>query len=413
MSAFPGHAPGDRDYRRLVIGLFFAGVATFAQLYSPQAVLPLIAVEFAVSPSVAALAVSVSTLGLALAVLPWSMAADRWGRVPAMAVGITVATAIGILATFAPTIELFLLARFLEGVGLGAMPAIALTYLTEEVSVAHTVRVAGSYIAGTSVGGLVGRIVAGPVADLDMWRTGVLAVAVLCAISAVAFLRLTPRSRGFVPGGGAPGGGAPGFRALRRGLAVNLRSGPQWALYAQAFLLMGGFVAIYNYLGFRLIAEPFALPPGQVSLLFVAYLAGTVASPRAGALAARIGRLRVLVASTAVMALGVVATAGGSVVVVLLGLVVFTAGFFAAHAIASGWAPVLANSHARAQASSLYYLAYYGGSSLLGWALGYVLSAFAWPGVVAVVVGMCALAAAWALIALRGSETPVTPRSPR
>ncbi|MEV8272273.1 MFS transporter [Microbacterium sp. NPDC077184] len=408
MSAFLGHAPGDRDYRRLVIGLFFAGVATFAQLYSPQAVLPLIAAEFAVSPSVAALAVSVSTLGLALAVLPWSMAADRWGRVPAMAVGISVATAIGILATFAPTVELFLLARFLEGVGLGAMPAIALTYLTEEVSVAHTVRVAGSYIAGTSVGGLVGRIVAGPVADLDMWRTGVLAVALLCALSAVAFLRLAPPSRGFAPGGGVAGGGAPGIRGLRRGLAVNLRSGPQWALYAQAFLLMGGFVAIYNYLGFRLIAEPFALPPAQGSLLFVAYLAGTVASPRAGALAARIGRLRVLVGSTVVMAAGVVLTAGRSVVLVLIGLVVLTAGFFAAHAIASGWAPVISQPDARAQASSLYYLAYYGGSSLLGWALGYVLSAFAWSGVVAVVVGMCALAIAWATLALRGRESRVT-----
>ena len=37
---FSGHAPGSREYRRLIVGLFFAGIATFAQLYSAQAVLP-------------------------------------------------------------------------------------------------------------------------------------------------------------------------------------------------------------------------------------------------------------------------------------------------------------------------------------------------------------------------------------
>ena len=38
-----GHVRGSTDYRRLLGALFCAGVATFAQLYSPQAVLPLIA----------------------------------------------------------------------------------------------------------------------------------------------------------------------------------------------------------------------------------------------------------------------------------------------------------------------------------------------------------------------------------
>lgn len=70
MEHFSGHVPGERAYRRLVIGLFFAGVATFAQLYSPQAVLPLIAVAFEVAPATAALSVSLCTLGLALAVIP-------------------------------------------------------------------------------------------------------------------------------------------------------------------------------------------------------------------------------------------------------------------------------------------------------------------------------------------------------
>src|SRR5690606_34088340 len=158
----------------LIAGLFFAGVATFAQLYSPQAVLPLIASEFDVEPATAALAVSAPTLGLAATVIPWSAVADRVGRVPAMAVGIVAATAFGLLAPFSSDLEILLTLRLLEGVGLGAVPAIALAYLSEEVDAAHTAAAAGSYIAGTTIGGLSGRLMAGPIGDIADWRIGVL-----------------------------------------------------------------------------------------------------------------------------------------------------------------------------------------------------------------------------------------------
>ncbi len=59
-----------------------------------------------------------------------------------------------------------------------------------------------------------------------------------------------------------------------------------------AFLLMGGFVACYNYLTFRLEAAPLGLSTTVTSLLFLAYLAGTVSSPLAGRLSDRFGRRR-------------------------------------------------------------------------------------------------------------------------
>ncbi|MFE5408658.1 MFS transporter [Microbacterium sp. NPDC056569] len=403
-SVFTGHLPGDRAYRRLIAGLFFAGVATFAQLYSPQAVLPLIAAEFAVPPATAALTVSVTTLALAVTVIPWSAVADRMGRVPAMTAGIIAATVFGLLAPFSPDLGTLLALRLLEGVGLGAVPAIALAYLSEEVDAAHTAAAAGSYIAGTTIGGLAGRIVAGPVGDFAGWEIGVLAVAVVCAVSAVAFLMLVPKARGFVPRRHRLEPGPP----LLHRLAVNLRSRRQLALYAQGLLLMGGFVALYNYLGFALAEPPYSMPHWAVSLLFLAYLAGTVASPVAGTLASRFGRLPVLLISSAVMAAGAALTLVPSIPVVLAGLLVFTAGFFAAHAVASGWAPVASTPDARAQASSLYYLGYYGGSSLFGWALGFVFVAAGWDGVALAVLALIAVAALLAAAWLR----PPSARTP-
>lgn len=393
MGEFTGHLPGSTAYRRILIALFCAGIATFAQLYSTQAVLPFIADGYGVTPATAALSVSVATGGLAIAVIAWSSVADRIGRVPAMGIGVIAATLLGLGAPFAPTLAIFLASRLLEGVALGAVPAIALAYLAEEIDGRHTASAAGSYIAGTTVGGLLGRLVAGPFGDWGQWRWGVFAVAVLCLISAALFIALIPRARGFTPGRDRPHTGLPLWTKLAR----NLRDRRQLALYAQGFLLMGGFVAIYNYLGFRLLAPPFLLPLWAVSLLFLAYLAGTVASPRAGRLASEHGRRVVLLGSVAIMAAGLALTLIDALWAVMVGLLVLTAGFFAAHSVASGWAPVIADPAARSQAASLYYLGYYAGSSLFGWALGFAYTSAAWPGLVIGVLAMTALAALLAL----------------
>lgn len=398
---FSGHAPGSREYRRLIIGLFFAGIATFAQLYSAQAVLPQISTDLSVSPATAALSVSAATLGLALAVIPWSLIADRVGRVPAMATGVLTATVFGLAAPLSGEITVLLALRFAEGVALGAVPAVALAYLSEEVAGRYAATAAGSYIAGTTVGGLLGRVVSGIVGEVGGWQSGILSVAVICAAAAALFLWLTPRSRGFVPGSARTDRG-PGIVDRLR---APLQSAVQWALYAQGFLLMGAFVAVYNYLGFHLSAEPFGLPPWLVTLLFLAYLAGTVSSPWAGAMASRIGRFPVLLTSICVMAAGAGLMFVPAAIVVLIGLLLFTAGFFGAHAVASGWTPVAAGPASRAQASSLYYFAYYAGSSLFGWLLGLVFGSASWSWFIAVVIAMCASAAVAAWAALRKSPT--------
>jgi YNFM family putative membrane transporter len=391
-SEWPGHARGSAAYGRLLAALFCAGVATFAQLYSPQAVLPLIAADLGIGAASAALMVSASTVGLAIGVIPWSTLADRIGRVKAISISVTGATTVGLLVPFAPTFQLLLAGRFLEGLIVGGVPAIAVAYLTEEIDPVHAARATGTFVAGTTIGGLTGRLVASPVAEIAGWRIGVFTVAVVCGIAALSFVKLAPQPRGFVPSNRS--GTNPEGSLVQR-LFANLRCRRQLTLFAQAFLLMGGFVALYNYLGFRLSGAPFYLPPFAVSLVFLAYLAGTWASSRAGAEASRFGRKAVLVASVAVMIGGVAITLSNNVIAVLAGLVIATAGFFGAHSIAAGWtgrsAPV-----GKAQASSLYNLFYYGGSSVIGWFGGLAFDGYGWTAVAATIIVLAVIAAATA-----------------
>jgi predicted MFS family arabinose efflux permease len=391
-----GHRRGSTEYRCLLAALFCAGIATFAQVYSPQGVLPQISADLGVGAASAALMVSACTIGLAVGVIPWSMIADRIGRVKAMSISVITSSVLGLLTPFAPSLQLLLAGRLLEGLVLAGVPAIAIAYLTEEIAPEHAARAAGTFVSGTSIGGLLGRVVAGPITDIATWRVGVLTVAVLCAAAAVGFVKLAPQSRGFAPSSrlsANPEGG------LTHRLRENLRSPRQLTLFAQGFLLMGGFVAIYNYLAFRLTAAPYHLPMTVVSLIFFAYLAGTCASTVAGALATRFGRRAVLLTSIAIMITGVLITLCANLFLVLAGLVVATVGFFGAHAIATGWAGRAAVV-GKAQASSLYNLFYYAGSSVIGWFGGIALEHAGWPGValtVLILAGVAAAAAAFVL----------------
>ncbi len=393
-----GHPKGSRAYGRILAGLSCAGVATFAQLYSTQAVLPLLAADLRVTAAEAALTISLATVGLAATVIPWSFLADRIGRVKAMMWGITAATVLGLLVPLSASFGMLLVLRLLEGMALGGIPAIAIAYLNEEVSKAHAALAAGSYVAGTTLGGLSGRLVAGPVGELWGWRSAALAVSVLATIAAVAFLVLVPRARGFVPARAA------GLRSAVRTLGGHLRNIRLLALYAQAFLMMGGFVAVYNYLGFRLSGAPFGLPATVISLIFLAYLSGTFSSRWAAGMTSKYGRRNVLLGGLGLAVGGLALTLTPSLVLILCGLVVFTGGFFAAHSIGSGWTGAIAST-GRAQAASLYNLAYYLGSSLLGWAGGLVFQAWGWNALAGAVIALACLTAATVAVVHSRAET--------
>lgn len=387
-----GHLPGSQAYRRLLIALFFIGVATFAQLYSPQGLLPIIAVEQDITADQAALMVSAATLGLALGVIPWSYIGDAAGRKPAMVWAISLACLFAVLTTVAPSFTLALAARFFEGFMLGGVPALAVAYLNEEVSSKVAAVAAGTYVSGTTLGGLAGRIIAAPLGEQFGWKLGMLVVTALAVICVLVFLRMAPAAQRFTPR-------RTGVSEALGALFGNLRSGALWVIYLQGFLTMGGFVAMYNYLGFHLAGPPFLLPIWLTSLVFLAYLAGTLSSPRAGRLASRWGRKKVLLAGNLITMVGTALTLVSEMWVIIVGMVVLTGGFFAAHAVASGWAGARAVA-GRSQSASLYNLGYYAGSSVFGFLGGTFLHMAGWPGTVVMVLVLSALATALAALVL-------------
>jgi YNFM family putative membrane transporter len=294
-----------------------------------------------------------------------------------MTMSLIVATALGLLVPLAPSFAVLLVLRLLQGVAMAGLPALAMAHLSDEVHPGAVGRAMGLYIAGNTVGGLSGRLLASAVADLAGWRWGMAAVAFLAVLCTVAFRLLLPASRAAPPQPARA-------RVLAQRLAQHLRDPGIRSLCLISFLLMSAFVTVYNYLGYRLLAPPFGLSQTIVGLVFLAYLAGTSSSPIAGALGDRFGR-KVVLWTSVLLGIGAAAlTLPDALPLVLAGLVGLTVAFFAAHSVASTWVSRRA-LRGRAQASALYLLAYYAGSSVGGSLGGVAFGLGGWPAVVAYV----------------------------
>lgn len=366
---------GDEGFTRVAVAMFAAGAAIFALLYSVQAVLPQLSAAFHVTPAGAGLAMSAPAAALAFAIIPASALSERWGRARVLITSVGLAALLGVLLPLSPTYAALLGLRTLQGFAMAGMPAVAMAYLADEIHPSALAGAVGTFVAGNGLGGLAGRMLAGGVGG---WRLGLAAVSALSVGCAIAFAVLLPAQRNpSVRTGGA----------LRR----HLGNPALRRLYVAGFVLMGGFVTIYNYLSYRLLHPPFSLAPRLVGLIFLAYLAGTAASAWAGRLADRHGARVVLRGAVLLAALAAAVTLPDSLPAVLAGLVLVTAGFFAAHAVASGWVGRLAET-ARGQAAGMYLFAYYAGSSLGGWVGGLVFERAGWTATVGYVVAMFAAA---------------------
>lgn len=368
---------GTRAFHKANWALFLAGFITFANLYVTQPLLPTFSEAFHVSPAVASLSLSVTTFALAVSLIIVSSLSEAWGRKSLMTISIFAASVLTLALAFSPNFETILVLRVVQGIVFAGLPAIAMAYLGEEMEPASLGVAMGLYISGNSVGGLSGRVIIGTLTDHYNWHTGMMVLGGISLLVSLLFVWMLPSSKHF--------SARPlQLKALTKTLLQHLRDPSMLCLYGMGFLLMGSFVTLYNYIGFKLMAPPYNLSATIVGWIFVIYLVGTFSSAWFGSLADRYGRQRMLLLAIAIMLAGAIVTLNGLLTLKIIGITVFTFGFFAAHSIASGWVSKRA-SHDKAQASSLYLFFYYVGSSVGGTVGGVFWMKYGWMGVIVMI----------------------------
>jgi len=386
---------GTPMFMRTVLALFSGGFATFALLYCVQPMMPALSHEFSINAAQSSLILSVATGMLAIGLLITGPISDTFGRKPVMVAALFCAALCTIASGLMPTWEGILLMRALVGLSLSGLAAVAMTYLSEEIHPQHIGLAMGLYIGGNAIGGMSGRLIIGVLIDFVSWHTAMLIIGALALIAATVFWKILPESRNFRASTLHP-------RSLVDGFTMHFKdAGLPW-LFLEAFVLMGAFVTMFNYIGYRLLADPYDLSQAVVGLLSLVYLSGIYSSAKIGSLADRLGRRRVLWGTIVLMLGGIALTLFTPLWLVVPGMLIFTFGFFGAHSVASSWIGRRALK-AKGQASSLYLFSYYVGSSIAGTAGGFFWHYAGWNGIGGFIVALLIVAL---LVALKLAKLP-------
>jgi YNFM family putative membrane transporter len=365
---------GSTIYWRGISALFFGSFVTFALLYSTQPLIPVFSEVFKLAPSYASLSVSLTTGFLAPFMLLMSWYSDARGRKAVMAIALLSSAVLAIAIAFSNNFSVLLILRALQGIMLAGYPAIAMVYVNEEFDPSISGLVMGIYISGNSVGGLIGRIIVSTLTDFFSWHIALASLGVIGLLVSIWFWINLPESYHFSPK-------KRELKELIPAFTKKLQNTELVMLNVIAFLIMGGFVTLYNYIGYSLMASPYNLSQTVVGCIFVVYLIGTFSSTYMGKLADNYGSSRVLCLSIGIMLLGCLITIHGNLYIKIIGVATLTFGFFGGHSVASNWVGKCALFD-KAQASSLYLLFYYLGASMIGTMGGQFLSWYGWGGVV-------------------------------
>ena len=378
----------------LLIAVALIGVFAFLQVYSVQAILPVLVQDLQASEVQAGLAVGATVLGVAVMSPFMGMLSDALGR-KRFIVGslLFLALPTALLAT-AHSIEQVMAYRFLQGITIPGITVVLIAYIGEEFDGRVMTRLMSLYVAGTVLGGFLGRFMLGHLSEWLGWRHAFYVMGSLSLMSAWFVWQQLPVSQNFVA--------KPHFAEAWRTLSRHVRNPHVITACLLGACVLYSLVGCFTYINLYLAAPPYALNSGSLANLFAVYLIGMVITPLSARLIMRWGSRRTIIMAVGVSMLGVVGTLTAPLWLIVGALALMSSGVFIAQAATISY--IAANvTEGRSLASGLYYMAYYGGGTLGAWLCGMAYAHAAWQGVVWMLLVIQGLAG---FIVLKGMAKP-------
>ena len=374
--------------------VWLIGFFAFLNVYSMQAVLPMVMHDFRASPVQAGMTVGATVLAIALVSPFMGLLSDRLGRKNIVSTALLAMTLPTGLIALAQSLSHLLVLRFLQGLAVPGITVVFIAYIAEELDATGLARTMSTFVGGTVMGGFSGRFLSGHLSDWLGWRGAFLVLALLNLAGAVLVIWRLPPSRHFVPN--------PNTRHAMRTLAQHLRNGRLLAACALGFCVLFSLVGAFTYVNVYLSQAPFRLSPAGLANVFGVYLLGVAVTPLAGRAVVRLGMTRALLGALALSAGGLLVTLLPSLSAVILGLAICSTGVFICQFVTISFISSSV-SEGRSLANGLYYMTYYAGGAVGAWGAGIAYEAWGWGGAVATIFMVQWLAASVAWFGVRRS----------
>ncbi|WP_348787061.1 multidrug effflux MFS transporter [Leifsonia sp. NPDC080035] len=272
----------------LVLGLLEAFGPLSMDLYLPQ--LPQLASSLGTSDALAQATMSVCMVGLGVGQLVAGPLSDRFGRRRPLLVGVSLFTLFSLACVLAPTIQVLLVARLLQGLAGSAGLVITMAVARDMYSGADLSRMLSLLALVSASAPIVAPVAGGALALVLDWR-GIFAM--LTGIGAALFVLAFTGLRETLP---LPDRHRGGMRTI----GVHLRSLARDPLFVLVLLAAAaGGAAFFAYLSMSsfVLQDQFGLSPQAFSLFFaVNALANLLGAQLSRVLVRRLGPARMYLA---------------------------------------------------------------------------------------------------------------------
>ncbi|QSX32566.1 MFS transporter [Shewanella avicenniae] len=367
---------------RLVWALCIASLVIYINLYMMQGMLPLIAEHFQVTSARSTLVLSVTSFTLALSLLVYAVVSDRVGRHRPIVVSLWALALSNLLLVFIDDFQTLLFVRFLQGGLLASLPAIAMAYFKEQLKPQIMLTAAAVYITANSFGGIVGRLLGGAMSQLFDWQSAMLVCLLFSIVGVGVTHYLLSRTRDAVKREHIRQSWSErlNFKKDIAGFMHHLRDSQMRLAYLIGGITFMMMVNQYSFIQLHLM-DAFNWSRFQVTLIFLCYSSGTIASYFTARWISQHGQLPLYRISLAMMLVGSLVTLFDTEVAICIGFLLSSCGFFVTHSCCNSFVALRATTH-RAKATSLYLCCYYLGAAAGGPYLMLFWQHSGWAGVI-------------------------------
>ncbi|WP_299329795.1 MFS transporter [uncultured Psychrobacter sp.] len=337
------------------------GMFAFLQVYSVQAILPVLITDFSATEVQAGMVVGATVLAIAIMSPFLGMLSDAVGR-KVFIVGALLFLAIPTaLIAQSPSIGWMGGWRFLQGLSVPGITVVTIAYIGEEFEGRAVTELMSFYVSGSVLGGFMGRFLLGHLHELIGWRAGYYVMAAMTLLGALWVTKMLPASRQFVAN--------PNFRSAIQTLGSHLVN-----RYVVTACLLGAcvlfsLVGCFTFINLYLADTPYNLGTGALANIFAVYLIGVIITPLSTILLRRFGSARTIIVAVIVSMLGVLLTLATPLWLIVIGLGVMSSGVFVTQSATISYIAVNVKQ-GRSLASGLYYLFYYAGGTVGAWLCG-------------------------------------------
>ena len=374
-----------------------AAFVSVASMRVADPLLPQVAQEFGVSAGDASVIATAFALAYGLCQLIWGALGDRFGKYRLVALMTLVSALTAASAGFADSLAALGLARLAGGATAAAIVPLGMAFVGDHVPYRDRQAVLARFLTGTIFGLVGGQILGGVVGGLVGWRAVFLLLGLLFLL--VGLLLLLELRAPRVPTPLLTGSISPA--ALARGYALLF--GRSWArivlatVFVEGLLFYGAFTFIGAYL-----RERFGLDYALVGLVLGCFgLGGLVYALTVRRLMDRLGERGLALGGGAILTLGYLAIAWGSLAVMAPAIAALGLGMYMLHATLQTNATQMA-PEARGLAVSTFANALFLGQAVGIWLAGLAVDRIGFPPVFVVLgSGLLLLGAIFAALLAR------------